>query len=288
VTLSNTDYTATPATSSAFPQVVPLSAGGFLLSFVRETGSAPGGLLTSVQVSDTGQLASGFTQGFGVSTQAVLASNGVNALALWGTKSSLNLTSGLMAGRVHMNGSPLDPAPFPVVQLQGANDTILSYSLTFDGTDYVAQWFADPGNGTPGVWLARIGTDGTLLDGPATQAGHVVLAKANPPSDPPALGRVGSGSLLAWREPGGPSGSLSGSQPGIAAARFTADGMLPDTTAQAQGLLVFGPPPVPAIGDAALTALGYGGATSLLVWRSATDYSSKGSYDLDYALVYPW
>jgi hypothetical protein len=167
----------------------------------------------------------------------------------------------VLALRVQPDGTVLDDPPIAVSSSAGGKSM---GGVAFDGTRFLVAW-GDSRRGEAGVngpvhdvYAARIGTDGTLLDGPPATGGIVVNAFPGTSKLYSVVAPGGPGFVIAWWIDG-----FYGDV-GVFAARVDGDGVLLDGPASGTGLRVAGPTvfasrfvhpvAVPAAGDETLVA----------------------------------
>src|SRR5262249_44053049 len=129
--------------------------------------------------------------------------------------------------------------------------------LVFDGTGFVASWIVR-GTSSSSLHLARIGKDGTLLDGPATSDG-IFVGDPKHSKVSARLARLGAGAPVVW------GWSADAYTTGIGATRFTPDGHLLDVPGPDDGLWVIGDF---GASDYALPEILWGTDHALVTWST--------------------
>ncbi len=211
----------TPAGNQAAPRISG-GSGQSLVCWEDERSSSNGDIFCS-RISAAGAAldAGGFelTGGFPSDTDRgpSVAYDGAQWLVVW-TRSPL-LSASVVGARVDATGATVDASPLSIAAAAGSQ---VGPSVAFDGTNWVVAW-TDTRGGDRDVMAARVQSDGTVLDGPATgidvstatdfQVGSTVSAGSgstlvawtdyrNDPEDPNEMSDVfaarldGSGTLL--------------------------------------------------------------------------------------------
>jgi len=171
-----------------FPQEnvgAALSFGGdaYLVVWHRAdsfSGSARGNTIMGAFVSPDGTVGPSMVLADDPDTsrlRAATAFDGTNFLVAWldgrGAPANLPGPRYIYGARVARDGTVIDPGGFPVALSISAKERT---RVAFDGTDFRVSW---TDNGFPDenrILTRRIATDGTLVDGPATDDGREVEA----------------------------------------------------------------------------------------------------------------
>jgi hypothetical protein len=161
----------------------------------------------------------------------------------------------LYALRVWPDGTPRDPAAFPISPL---NTIQAAPTVTFGGGVFLVAW-VDSRDGGQRIYRGRVSPDGVLLDGPASAA-----APENSNQGAPALTFDGAQFILGWHQ-------LEGDTTELHAARINPSGTVLDAPSLTPG-------PIP--GDQTGVRLASDGLQTLAVWsdtRSGTSavYASR-------------
>ena len=209
-----------------------------------------------------------------------LAFDGKNFLMAWlNTTSELpnGLSKHVSAGRVNADGNAIDVA---ITQVTTAPPLQVDVDVAFDGTRYVVAWghakFASE-IGANEVRIARIGTDGVLLD----PGGRVIApARGETGKANPRITRLGSQTLVVWRRT---NYQERGPSIWIAGTRVDADGNSLDSSATSDGLFISGP----SSSETILPAVAWSGDRALLVYIDRGGESMM-KRKLDASLVFPW
>jgi hypothetical protein len=155
-----------------------------------------------------------------------VAFDGTNFLVTWQQLATSGATVGsIYAVRVSPAGVVVDPTPILIANpATGA----FSPSVAFDGTNYLVVWLdtlpqgASPGSLTPGVYGARVSTNGVLLDGTPDPGGIPINTSSTLAYDSPRVVYTGTEYLVVWQLEGYVQyGSL-----GVQAARVSTNGTL--------------------------------------------------------------
>jgi hypothetical protein len=210
-----------------------------------------------------------------------LAFDGANFLVAWENQNTDRNTH-ISAGRVDNHGRAIDVA---ITSVSQAAETEEDVDVVFDGTNYVIAWFQRPvpsylDKGT--VRVARISTDGILLDSGPTPAGGKPVSTTDSPRKRPRIARLGSQTLVVWEI--GPMTNSSGAWYRLVGTRVDTNGVALDTSPANEGLWL----------SAQMTRLGnqpvvpeiaYGEDRSLLVFVGG---QSGGNVTLEDTLIFPW
>jgi hypothetical protein len=142
----------------------------------------------------------------------------------------------IYAARVAPDGTVLDPSGIAVSTAPGAQ---ITPHAAFDGTRDIVVWFDATDTslfGEGNVRGARLGTDGSLIDGPPEAGGFTVNDGPDVKDRPRALA-LGQGTLVVWGTPGFPGNGGAG----LFGAHLGADGT-PLGATGGEGLALSGPP----------------------------------------------
>jgi hypothetical protein len=215
-------------------------------------------------------------------TQAspAIATDGTNFLVAWQTVATDGSTH-VAAGRVNAQGRAIDIDETRVSNGTGVEQEV---DVAFDGTNYVLAWFQrpDPSLSDEGtIRVARIGANGSALDGPSPTSGHAVSMTSSAKGHP-RIARLGAGTLVVWQL--GPAGVVPGYR--IVGTRIGSDGTALDTSPTSEGLWISLEPLGPG-NEPVYPELAFGGAADLVV---SVDRQGETMMvrKLDDTLVYPW
>ncbi|HTG80461.1 MAG TPA: hypothetical protein VL949_00835 [Geobacteraceae bacterium] len=217
----------------------------------------------------------------GEQIEPTVAFDGTNYLVAWrDTRSGSGpaADTDIYATRVKPDGTVLDPAGIPVSTAPATQD---SPQLTFSGGQYLAVWLDFRNNifGNPAIYGTRIGTDGSLLDGPASTGGIAIDTSLNITGSP-TVAPFGNYFLVAWQVPGyGPPGGIYG-------ARVSANGQVVSLATGGAVFPISGSPTVNY--DSYIYPVAATGASnSLVVWINNRETTGT-TKDLQAALLYPF
>jgi len=155
-----------------------------------------------------------------------VAFDGTNFLVIWQQLATSGATVGsIHAVRVSPAGVVVDSAP---ILIANPANGAFNPSVAFDGTNYLVVWLdtlpqtGGSGGLTPGVYGARISTNGVLLDGTPDSGGIAINTSSTLTIDAPRVVYTGSEYLVVWQLEGYVQyGSL-----GVQAARVSTNGSL--------------------------------------------------------------
>jgi hypothetical protein len=185
----------------------------------------------------------------------------------------------IYATRVSVQGDVIDPAGIAVASTPAAE---MVPDVAFDGSQHVLAWFEDRGTSTIGdgdIRGARVGTDGTLLDGPASAGGFAISTNVETKNNPRVI-RFEPGVLVVWELL-----NYSGLS-GIFGARIDQDGRLLQTVPTAAGLWLSGMPRSETVSLFQFPALAFAEGRGLLTW--VDNVSGGGTKSLQASLLLPW
>jgi len=175
---------SSPMPPAPYPVVVAAFDGTNYLvvrtGLVGHTGSTPA--IWGQRVSMSGKLLDPVQVELALGSSPTLSFDGSNYLLAWISNSGGAVAAAIVDPRTlsRYDGDPSSPGT--ILATGGALATQISapsLASAFDGANYVVVWAQLP-DGTASqnfdVRAARVGVDGTLLDGPATQVGFEVAA----------------------------------------------------------------------------------------------------------------
>jgi hypothetical protein len=211
--------------------------------------------------------------------RAGISSDGTNFLIAWAVREpdpNTNATNAthVTAGRVNAQGAALDAAVIPVSAETGIDE---SFAAAFQGGQHFVSWFHRPNSSSLSsgtVRVARIGLDGSPLDGVPNPAGGHAVSFSKTPKDYPRLARFGSQLLVVWL-----LNDVANFDRRIAGTRVGLDGLPLDSSPTDEGLWLS-----PQRDYTDLPALAFAKDRALVAFAlvSGTTWSLKDT------LVFPW
>jgi hypothetical protein len=278
VQVSTTGGTTAPIglASDGRNPTVTAARSGTLVAFAR--GFSTSGDVAGVVVSPTGVPSPAFPVANRPGSRPSAAFDGKNFLVAWEelaptTDIGQLGTTDLYAARVTPSGQSLDPNGFALATTQAPEGDV---HLSFNGTSYLAAWFYATNPtfvGAGEIHAARIGTDGSLLDGAAAAGGFILSANADPKGHP-RITQFGDMSLVVWEVP-----QYYGAS-GIFGVRVNSDGAVLDGNPSGDGMWLSGAKANANNGPAAMLVLPVVAAApnrALIVWLNRDDASLHGS-----------
>jgi hypothetical protein len=119
--------------------------------------------------------------------------DGSQHLIAWTTPTSPAGDARIEARRIDVDGTPLG-ASFAIASATGPNADV---AVAFDGTEHFVAWSVRGYGASAGIFARRVATDGTLLDGTASDSGLLVASAGTTEQEVlPALARGDAGRLL--------------------------------------------------------------------------------------------
>jgi hypothetical protein len=189
--------------------------------------------------------------------------------------------SDIYGTRVSIQGQVIDPDGIAVATGPAPE---LVPDVAFDGSNHVVAWFEARiinfiGDGD--IRGARVGSDGALLDGPASGGGFAI--STNPLSkNHPRVSRFDPGVVVVWEAPG-----FDNERPaGVLGARLDADGQLVHTVATGEGLWLSGVAPAETTSQFRFPAIASAQDRALLTW--VDNVEGAGTKSLQASMLFPW
>ncbi|MEO0107555.1 MAG: hypothetical protein ABIK62_00030 [candidate division WOR-3 bacterium] len=180
------------------------------------------------------------------------AFDGANYLVAWEDYRSGEYAD-VYVTRLSPLGRVLDPAPVPLVTLEGDQDKV---AACFDGTNYLVVWEDGRSSGDDDIFACRVTTAGSVLD-----TGGIAVSDWGDDQGQPAVARGSAGCLVVWED-------RRNGQMDIYGARLAPDGTVLDP----DGILISG-----ATGLQWRSDVAFDGTNWLVVWQ---DSRSGQGYDI--------
>lgn len=192
-----------------------------------------------------------------------------------------SIDSDIYAARVSIQGQVVDPDGIVVASGPAPQQVP---DVAFDGSHHVVAWFEARtisliGDGD--IRGARVGSDGELVDGPAS-AGGFAISTNQLLKDRPRVGRFDPGTVVVWETPAFSSNGPSG----ILGARLDRDGQLHQAAATGEGLWLSGVAPAATSSRFRFPALASAADRVLLTW--VDNVEGGGTKSLQASMLFPW
>ncbi len=192
-----------------------------------------------------------------------------------------SINTDIYASRVSIQGQVVDPDGIAVASGPAPEQVP---DVAFDGSNHVVAWFEARTTSLIGdgdIRGARVGSDGALVDGPAS-AGGFAISTSELLKDRPRVSRFDPGVVVVWETPdfstNGPSGILG--------ARLDPDGQLLHAAAIGEGLWLSGVAPGATSSRFRFPALASAQDRALLTW--VDNVEGGGTKSLQASMLFPW
>lgn len=272
-------YAGNADLGSSWPAVA-FGGGSFLVVYAKLVGQDSD--LFAARISPAGEILGEFLVSGAPDGQAcpAVAFHAANFMTVWQDQRNTTqwTTTDIYAARVTATGEVLDPEGIAVSTAEGDQ---ASPHVAFDGTNFIATWYAGTDSSTIGdgdIRGARLGSDGSLVDTPSSAGGFAVNTSQGSKGVPRAVG-FGAGSLVVWHRGGHANNA------GIFGARLGVEAALLDPPADGIGLQLS---PTPSYAERhVLPVIAAAADRHLLVWSDNLEVSGQEK-GLQGALLFPW
>ena len=278
IAIASTATGSSPVTVD--PPALAFGGGTYLVVYPHGNPSDSQGHLYAKAISPDGTVSAEIviSEASGGQDMPAVTFDGENFLVVWqdGRNRVDLFDTDIYAARVAPDGTVLDPSGIPVGTAPGQQ---ITPHAVFDGTRDIVVWYDAIETsliGDGNIRGARLGRDGTLIDGPPENGGFVINDGPNVKDRPRAI-KLGQGTLVVWGTPGyaGNGGA------GLFGAQLGADG-LPVGATDGVGITLSGQPE--QAGEYMLPMVAALDDRGLVVWLDVYSGPGHGKHVLDAVL----
>jgi hypothetical protein len=262
---------------------IAAGGGSTLVAYTKWDSTTYQQHLYATLISPTGTLSPEIlVSGVANATAPAAAYDGSNFFVVWEDRRNAHDIDedDIYGARISATGELVDPAGLAITTTPPHQT---DPHVAFDGTNYVVAWFDSKevsfiGDGD--IRGARLGVDGTLLDGPAASGGFAISANEDLKGHPRVIA-FAQGSLVVWEVPQFTRSAVAG----IYGTRLSVNGALLDGPASDTGLVLSGPPS--DYSRSVFPVAASTGDSTMIAWLDNIE-AAGASKAVRASLLFPW